>query len=98
MTASELLNFVFACALDDRRSLADGIKDDADPMRIKALEDCRKFEVLRDKLIGMRRPGNMAEWLRSQTGPFEVICPTTPEGKRRLRELSENADVEARRE
>lgn len=62
-------------------------------MRLEALADCRKFEALRDKLLPMRGPGNMVEWLRSQTGPFEVINPTTPEGRARLREISENAKL-----
>ena len=98
MTASDLLNFVFACAIDDRRSLADGIRDRDDPMRKEALEDCRKFEALRDKLLPIRGPANMREWLQSQTGPFEVITPTTPEGKARLREISENAQGDGRRD
>lgn len=90
MTASELLNFVFACAIDDRRALADGHRDKTEPMCREALEDCRKFEALRAKLIPLHGPANMREWLQTQTGPFEVITPTTQEGKARLRELSDN--------
>lgn len=70
MKASELLNFVFACALDDRRALAfDCDKDD--PMRAAALADCRKMEALRDRLLPLRTPANIREWLQTQTGPFD---------------------------
>lgn len=89
MTAAETLNFVFACAISDRQTLADGCSKD-DPMRKEALTDIRRFRALRDRLIPKRTPASMIEWLEAHQGPFEVVCPTTPEGKARLKEIQEN--------
>ncbi len=89
MTAAETLNFVFACAISDRQTLADGCSKD-DPIRQDALSDIRRFRALRDKLIPKRTPASMAEWLAARQGPFEIIHPTTKEGKNRLEEIQEN--------
>ncbi len=85
MTASELLNFVFACAINDRRALADACHED-DPMHKDALNDCRRFKALRDKLLPLRGPASIREWINSNKEDFETIDPFSPAGRERLRE------------
>lgn len=68
MKPDQLLNFVFECAIRDRRSLADACGDPEDPCVVGAIKDAAAFVKLRDKLLPARTLTGMQQVLKEMMG------------------------------